>query len=175
MSPIVRIALVGMGESQAVDGTCVVLPDVTLEDFKTFQKSLFASMAKAELDLVTVIRVAEVLGVDLPITADAPSETQTEAYDIDYKNLKANSHNWRRLLHSLGYEQPGYGQPVGISNQRNDVTLINQPKNSNGSLDTIFQLSQILETNVTCEICLRNFVDMDSLKKTREHASQRDC
>ena len=47
------------------DASCLVLPDVTKNEFKTFHEAIFASVTNAKLDLIVVIKVAETLGVDV--------------------------------------------------------------------------------------------------------------
>ena len=49
----------------AVGGSCLVLPAITHVEFTTFHNALFAAENDASLDFVTLIKVAEALGVEL--------------------------------------------------------------------------------------------------------------
>ena len=102
-SPTIKAALESLGESLSLEGTCLILPDVTRLEFSTFIKAL-SSPDEKSLDLVMVVKVAEALGVDLPITTDHPIKNPSEASDIDYKRIKGNLYDWRRVLRSVGYE-----------------------------------------------------------------------
>ena len=47
------------------DTTCIMLPDITKNEFQIFHEALSSSVSNTKLDLVIVIKVAESLGVDL--------------------------------------------------------------------------------------------------------------
>ena len=131
----------------------LVLPDISQHEFNVFHEALFASVSDSKLDLVVVIKVAETLGVDLPITTSLPIQKES-SNEVDYKLVQADSNEWKRVLFSLGYEEK-------LSNE--DST--NSTSSHHLKEGTISQLVSIFDTNIACDKCQRTFVNESSLKK----------
>ena len=145
--------------------TSIVLPDITKQEFNIFHEALFASVKDTKLDLVTVIKVAETLRVDLlPIETSLP--IQKERSDgVDYKIAKENSEEWRRVLSCLGYDSS-----CGPHDTKTDIeTNHSKPK-------TMSELVSIFDKSISCGKCHRTFGSEVSLKNhmTMIHNSSRN-
>ena len=132
--------------------TCLVLPDITKKEFSIFHKALFTSVNDSKLDLVAVIKVAETLGVDLPITTSLPIQKET-SNEVDYKILRENEMDWKKVLLCLGYDKQ-------LPTEEEDYRLSKQ-----SNMGTMSKLVSIFDRTIPCVKCNRHFVNEISLNK----------
>ena len=134
--------------------TCIVLPDISKVEFCIFQESLFAPARDINQgDLIVVIKVAETLGVDLPIQTSLPNRTESSR-EVNYKVAQEDSNEWKRVLSALGYETSLFNTDGGSKYVKNNL--------ESGIMS---KLVSIFDTNVSCEKCHRKFANETSLKK----------
>ena len=135
------------------ESTSIILPDISKQEFNIFHEALFASVKDTKLDLVTVIKVAETLRVDLlPIETSLPIQKKSSD-GVDYKLAQQNFEEWRRVLSCLGYESTVRDQDTKRENENNGLRS-----------NTMSELVSIFDKSVSCEKCHRTFGSEISLK-----------
>mgnify|MGYP001222611654 CR=1 FL=1 len=92
-----------------------------------------------------MIKVAETLGVDLPITTSLPIQKET-SNEVDYKILRENEMDWKKVLLCLGYDKQ-------LPTEEEDCRLSKQ-----SNMGTMSRLVSIFDRTIPCVKCNRNFV-----------------
>ena len=87
---------------------------------------------------------------------------------VDYNAAKANAHEWKRVLWSLGFDA-NLPIPEAMMGNLGEATFGSHtgPPNSSKSVKVMSKLVSIFDSNISCDICHRSFVNEASLSKHR--------
>ena len=135
------------------DDTCLVMPHMTKREFLTFQEAIFAPEESQPNDMFPVIKGCELLCIDLEEKLQIQYNSIEDAPIVEYANMLANPFEKKRVLKSLGYiNTDGFSE--GMMNvEGSDI------------IKDIGPVLKVLEDNIKCEQCNRNFYDHISLDK----------
>ncbi len=131
----------------SMDDTCLVVPNMTKVEFLTFQSALFSKDDTQPSDMYSVIKGCQVLGIDLEDQIDFVSNAEDEPPLVEYSSMLANPFEKKRMLKNLGY-----------------ISLEGEFCETNAIKD-VAPVMQVLESEVRCHDCNRNFFDTDSLER----------
>lgn len=122
--------------------SCVVIPSISRAEFAAFHSALFAKENDVVADMFAVIKVAEIVGINLGMTAVA--ETPPELPGINYPAIMQNPFERRRINKAM-------------------MSIMEEGESNNNN--KIYSVAQVLEDNIKCNVCKRTFVDTSSLEK----------
>ena len=148
-SPFVKDLLLDVPN---LDDTCLVIPHMTKLEFITFQNALFSKDDTQPGDMYSVIKGCEMLCIDLEEQMTVLSNPGEEPPLVEYRTMLSNPFENKRVLKSLGYvPQDGFSESSNTNNS--DI------------MKNIGSVLKVLDDNIKCNDCNRNFFDTSALER----------
>ncbi len=150
MASVSPMLLEALSSSDSSDGACLVLPDVSKLEFSSFHKALFAGADASDKEQAVLAKVADLIGsrLESPCKEAALSSGSDHLPSVDYRPMLDNYNEKKRVLHSLGFDADAFASAA-----------------SRRATTSVLRLAAVLDGEVACQVCGRNFVDETSLQK----------